>query len=190
MAGLDILKIGTTLKNKRLEKKMSIRDVASKSGIAASTISQIETGKTSPNLLSLDAICRALETPVFSLFMQDEDISKIHCVRKNEQDSFIRNVSNGKILKESLIIKGKKNIWGGIVDVPPHTDSGDYSIHDGEEFVFVLEGSVNMDMKNCGVYTLDIYDTLSYPNTIGHRWYNDSDKDAKILIISTTQYKV
>ena len=188
MQDFDITKIGPILKNRRIEKDMSIRDLATKSGIAAGTISQIETGKTSPNLLSLKSVCVSLELPIYSLFLQNADIHKIHFVRKNEQQSFIRNISNGKPIKESLIIEGKENIWGGIVDVPSFTDSGNYSYHGGEEFVFVLKGTVKIDMENCGVYILEEYDTLSYPNTIGHRWLNDTSKDAQILIISTTPY--
>lgn len=106
MSDIDLNKIGNILKTRRLEKNLSIRDLSARSDTAASTISQIETGKTSPNLLTLKALCNALDVPVASLFM-DEEISNVRLVRKNEQQTFIRNISNGKALVESLITQGK-----------------------------------------------------------------------------------
>ena len=93
MPDIDLAKIGNILKTRRLEKNMSIRDLSACSDTAASTISQIETGKTSPNLLTLQALCDALDLPVYSLFMVEE-ISNIRLVRKNEQVSYIRNISS------------------------------------------------------------------------------------------------
>ena len=54
---MDIESIGNKLKQHRINKDMSIRDLSAASNIAASTISQIETGKNSPNLITLKAIC-------------------------------------------------------------------------------------------------------------------------------------
>lgn len=185
---MDLVKIGKILKNKRLSLDMSIRDLSSKSNIAASTISQIETGKTSPNLLSLKAICDAMEIPVFSLFLE-EDTDNIRLVRKENQETFIRNISNGKPLTESLIIQGKNEMYAAIVDIPPNSDSGNYAHHGGEEFVFVLNGRIVFDLENHPPYILDEHDTLYYPNYIGHRWSNESDEPAKIMMVSTSPYK-
>ena len=81
MSDIDLNKIGNILKTRRVEKNLSIRDLSARSDTAASTISQIETGKTSPNLLTLKALCNALDVPVASLFMDDE-ISNVRLVRK------------------------------------------------------------------------------------------------------------
>ena len=101
MSDIDLNKIGNILRSRRMEKNLSIRDLSARSDVAASTISQIETGKTSPNLLTLKSLCNALDLPVFSLFMDDE-ITNVRLVRHNEQQTFIRNISNGKALIESL----------------------------------------------------------------------------------------
>lgn len=188
MSDIDLNKIGTILKNRRSEKNMSIRDLAARSEIAASTISQIETGKTSPNLLTLQALCNALDLPVFSLFL-DEDISNVRLVRHNEQQTFIRNISNGKALVESLITQGRNEMWGAIIDIPSNSDSGTFAHHGGEELVFILEGCISFELENYNTYVLEKYDCLYYPNYIGHRWTNTSDIDAKMLIISTSPYK-
>lgn len=73
---MDLEYIGAILKQHRINRNMSIRELSNISNVASSTISQIETGKNSPNLLTLKAICDALDVPVFSLFIE-EDNSKI-----------------------------------------------------------------------------------------------------------------
>ena len=179
--------IGSTLKQHRLSRAMSIRELSSISGIASSTISQIETGKNSPNLLTLKAICDALDIPVFSLFMEEDQI-KIRLVRKDDREPFVRNTSKGAPVKESLIIQGKNEMYGGVVEMPPHTDSGAFSHHGGEEFVFVLEGTINFYLEGHNEYELHEEDTLYYPNYIGHRWENKSDSTVKMLMVSTSPY--
>lgn len=188
MSDIDLAKIGNILKEKRQAKNLSIRDLSARSDTAASTISQIETGKTSPNLLTLKALCDALDVPVFSLFL-DEEISNVRLVRHNEQQTFIRNISNGKALVESLITQGKNEMWGAIIDIPAGTDSGAFAHHGGEELVFILEGKLKYELENYHTYDLEPYDTLYYPNYIGHRWNNVYSKDVKMLIISTSPYK-
>lgn len=184
---MNLENIGAILRQHRINQNLSIKDLSSKSGVAGSTISQIETGKTSPNLLTLKSLCDALEIPVFSLFLNDAG-EKIQIVRSTEQSSFVRNISNGKILKESLIIQGKNEMYAAIVEVPPHTDSGSYSHHGGEEFVYVLEGALIYDMEGNGTYDLYQNDTIYYPNYIGHRWENHTDETARILMVSTAPY--
>lgn len=184
---MNIERIGGLLRQHRMNQNLSIKDLSALSSVAGSTISQIETGKTSPNLVTLKSICDALNVPVFSLFLEDAN-DKIQIVRSSDQSSFTRNISNGKILKESLIIQGKNEMYAAIVEVPPHTDSGDYSHHGGEEFVYVLEGSLVYDMEGNGTYDLYKNDTIYYPNYIGHRWENHAEETARILMVSTAPY--
>lgn len=184
---MDLEYIGNTLKQHRINRNMSIRELSAISNVASSTISQIETGKNSPNLLTLKAICDALDVPVFSLFMQDDQV-KISLVRKQEQEPFIRNISNGNTIKESLIIQGKNEMYAAVVVTPPHTDSGEYSHHGGEEFVFILEGDLIFDLEGHKKYILHEHDTLYYPNYVGHRWENNSESNVKMLMVSTSPY--
>ena len=187
MAAIDLVKIGNFIKNRRTEQNLSIRDLSAKCGVAASTISQIETGKTSPNLMSINSICDALNFPVSALFVED-DSERITLIRKNERQTFIRNVSNGKALVESMITKGGNEMWGGVIDVPPKTNSGNYYYHDGEELVYVIKGNISFDLENNGIFELEEADTLYYPNQIGHRWINDSEDYAQIIMVSTSPY--
>lgn len=188
MSKLNLTRIGFLLKNRRVESGLSIRELSMKSGVAAGTISQIETGKTSPNLVSVYSLCETLNFPISALFIQD-DTDRVKLVRKNERTSFVRNTSNGESIVESLVTKGESRMWGGIIDMPAGTNSGDYYYHGGEEFVFMLEGSITFSLDQVGNYILETGDTLYYPNEIGHRWENHTKEPAKFLIVSTSEFR-
>lgn len=188
MSELNLARIGRLLKNRRSSLGLSIRDLSAVSGVASGTISQIETGKSSPNLISIHALCQALGFPISALFVEDS-AEQIKLVRKNERSSFVRNLSNQEEIMESLITKGDSKMWAGIIDMPPHTDSGDYYYHEGEEFVFVLKGTINFYLEHNAPFRLEEQDTLYYPNTIGHRWENETSDHVQFLIVSTTEYQ-
>lgn len=187
MSELNLVRIGNLIKTRRIGMGLSIRELSSRSGVAAGTISQIETGKTSPNLVSIYSLCETLNFPISALFLEDNS-DKIKLVKNNERVSFVRNTSRSEAIVESLITKGDTEMWGGVVDMPPHTDSGDFYYHEGEEFVFILEGQITFMLENTPPYDLNVGDTLYYPNEIGHRWENNSDAPAKFLIVSTSEF--
>lgn len=188
MSELNLIRIGNLIKTRRVGLGLSIRELSAKSGVAAGTISQIETGKTSPNLVSIYSLCQTLNFPISALFLEDNS-DRIKLVRKNERVSFVRNTSHQEAIVESLITKGDTEMWGGVVDMPPHTDSGDFYYHEGEEFIFILEGQITFLLENTPEYVLEVGDTLYYPNEIGHRWENKSDAPAKFMIVSTSEFK-
>ena len=188
MAQLNLLRIGRLLKDQRISLGLSIRDLSVRSGVAAGTISQIETGKTSPNLVSIYSLCENLGFPISALFVEESD-DRINLIRKDQRPSFTRNVSSGKEIRESLITRGDSDMWGGMVYMPPHTDSGAFYYHDGEEFVFILKGTLFFELEGRPFYELHEGDTLYYANEIGHRWENRSDDEVQFIIVSTSEYK-
>lgn len=188
MSDLNLVRIGNLLKTRRISLGLSIRELSSRSGVAAGTISQIETGKSSPNIISIHALCEALSFPISALFVED-NTDQIKLVRKNERSSFVRNTSDGKNILESLVTKGDTKMWAGVIDMPPHSDSGDFYYHEGEEFVFVLKGTLHFEIENNPIYILEEQDTLYYPNTIGHRWESHTDEIVQFLIVSTSEYQ-
>ena len=80
-------------------------------------------------------------------------------------------------------------MWGAIIDVPAGSDSGLFAHHGGEELVFILEGSLHFELENYRNYELEKYDSLYYPNYVGHRWENRTEETTKMLIVSTSPYK-
>ncbi|MCT4660523.1 MAG: helix-turn-helix domain-containing protein [Tissierellales bacterium] len=61
------MQFGTNLKKYRKLRKLSQTGLSKKTGIPQTTLSDLETGKTSPNLKHLKILCESLEISVIEL---------------------------------------------------------------------------------------------------------------------------
>jgi quercetin dioxygenase-like cupin family protein len=72
-----------------------------------------------------------------------------------------------------------------IFTVEPGAGSeGSYS-HDGEEFVFVLEGSFEVLLNEEERYLLRVGDSLYYPSSVVHAWRNPGRERARVIWVNT-----
>lgn len=79
------INIGEKIKKLRKEKEMSIAELANKSDLSSSLISQIERNMVTPSIVSLWKIAQSLEVSVGYFF--DEEVKDIAnpIVRRNER---------------------------------------------------------------------------------------------------------
>jgi len=66
------IRVGAKLKERRKQLELTLDELAEKTGLTASFISQVERGKASLSLQSLQALAEALDSPVL-YFMTDEE---------------------------------------------------------------------------------------------------------------------
>ncbi len=59
--------VGTTIRQLREERGLSVERLAARAGLTRSTIDRVETGAASPRLVTLTAIADALEVPLAQL---------------------------------------------------------------------------------------------------------------------------
>ncbi len=78
------------LKQVRLMKKMTLKDLARESGLSYSYISQVERGGARPSLLSLKRLAKALDVSVWRLF-KDEDEPEIQAIKAKYRDPLTQN---------------------------------------------------------------------------------------------------
>ncbi|WP_252230185.1 helix-turn-helix transcriptional regulator [Clostridium sp. ZBS15] len=84
--------LGNFLKNKRIEKKFTLKDLSDLSGVGPSTISDIETGKTlNPRMITLQKLASSLDISVNDFFEEtkidiiDENLIKNVDIEKQKQ---------------------------------------------------------------------------------------------------------
>src|SRR5258707_15830934 len=65
-----LIAVGERLKVARSEQGLNLRELASRAGVSASLLSQIESGKVTPSSASLFQIANALELPIHAFFPQ------------------------------------------------------------------------------------------------------------------------
>ena len=179
--------IGELIKQKRLEKHLTVRELASETDLSVGTISQIENGKVAPNVISLKNIAKALHTSVTYFLRDDEDC--VSLVRKEDRRVLIRNTSQqGSVIEEFITVGKNCQMNPGVITTNPGDDSGDFVSHFGEEFVLVLQGSITYMLEGINTYELNEGDTLYYDTSTPHRWKNNKDTPCVFLIVATPPY--
>jgi len=66
--------IGLRLRALREQKNLSQGDIQQRTGLLRCYISRVENGHTIPSLETLEKLAAALDTPLYQLFMTDEDV--------------------------------------------------------------------------------------------------------------------
>jgi transcriptional regulator with XRE-family HTH domain len=77
--------LGHRLRDLRQQKGVSIRVLATRSGLAINTISMIENGKTSPSVSTLQILASSLEVPITAFFEPVQVEKKVVFVKQQQR---------------------------------------------------------------------------------------------------------
>lgn len=176
--------LGEKIKHTRNKKGLSLRDLAEVLELSASFLSQIEQGKASPSIENLKKIANALDVRV-SYLIEDEETKKDMVVtRKNDRDIVESLDSKTKIalLTSNDIDKNMEPIY---YEIEPNGQSGrNYYHHIGEEFVYIIEGTLDVYINDT-MYNLYEGDSMYFKSNQKHKFKNNSDKKVKALWVVT-----
>lgn len=181
------IKVGEKIKELRLEKEISLQELSMRTGFSSAILSQIENHLISPPLGILLKIAKALDVEMGYFLGKGDEVPYV-IVRKNERKSISRvaskeGVKYGYSYQSLAYDKKNRHMEPFIVILEPATikDRHAYS-HEGEEFLFVLEGKMEVTL---GDYTdvLEEEDSIYYDSKIPHRVQCVEDKETKILAV-------
>jgi len=161
------LDIGTRIRTIRQQQGRTLEDVAIACGYSKSLLSKIETGKVVPVIATLSAIAKALNVRVSVLMEDGEDIAAAVTPNMlNRPDAFVATDKGYAILGLAPHFINKKMqpvlIIGQRGQVKPHS-----VVHDGEEFIIILEGEVKMHVGN-QEYTLKKGESIYFRSVNAH----------------------
>ena len=162
------MELGEKLKAIRLEKKMTLDEVAKKSSLTKSFISQIELNKTSPSITSLMKLASALEFRLTDLFREDNLMEDV-LFKKEKRNSYYNKKKQLTI--ELLFTRSPDQKMEPIYMRFEPGGRTDIITRIGQEFVYVIKGKVRLilDQKE---YIAKEGDSLYFDSSIPHRWEN------------------
>lgn len=182
--------VGSKIKGLRESKNLSIEEIAERSGLSVEQINSIETDEALPSLGPLIKIARALGVRL-GTFMDDNDsLGPVVCrAEDRERDSSISFSNDAVDARKHMEYhplaqqKAGRHMEPFIIDIHP-TDRLDYqlSAHEGEEFIYVMEGEIEL-VYGKEVYTLNQGDTIYYDSIVKHHLHGVPGKAAKILAL-------
>ena len=175
--------IGNKIRELRKGKNYTMQELADKIHVTQGYISQIERGMIDPSLSVVRKISEVLGVPIVSLFAEDNH-GKVVVIRKDERKilkfkesnvvyEFLTPFTSAEKVEskmEMLYVELQPKSWG----------SEEVMIHDADECVFVLEGTIEYHI-NDEIYTVRKFDSIYIPEKNFHRLYNPGDEVAKIV---------
>jgi len=171
--------IGKKIKRARTGKKMSLDRVANETGFSIDYLKEIEAGKAMPPVGVLLQISKALEIDSGSLLRDSESD------RKSRASAYIKRTES---YAYSTLTPGAehKHLKAFRVTVEARQDhKGVGYHHEGEEFVYVLTGEVEVTVGE-HVNRLKTGDSLHFNSGIQHRLRSVSDETAELVVVIYT----
>ena len=163
---------------------MTLRDLAKISGCSISFLSQLERDLVSPTVASLRKIADALGVTITSFFADDESETDGIVVRKDKRVRFGSMAS--KVTYESLKPRGANSVLEPLYHIlEKGAYSGDdYNMRLGEEFVYVMQGQVELILEEKEM-TLNEGDSAVYNSNTPHKWKNTFDGQTILIWVNT-----
>lgn len=168
--------IGQKIKKVRTDKKITLDNIANETGFSIDHLKKIESGKITPPVGALLQISRALKIDSGILLKEEPSSLKdrIKAYTKRTENYAYMTLTPGaenKHLKAFLVT---------IDALQQHAGVGYH--HEGEEFVYVLSGKVEIVVGE-HVNKLDAGDSLHFNSGIQHNLRNSGETTAELIVV-------
>jgi transcriptional regulator with XRE-family HTH domain len=168
--------IGSTIREIRKRKKITITQICDYTGLSKGFMSNIENNKTAPSISTLETIANSLNVPLAYLLLEKE--KRVHVVRKGERK--ISYFGKDQIKVEHLTDNTPLQL--SIIEVPPGYSSLDTPhAHQGVECHLVLKGQVFVKQGEDELL-LEEGDTFYWNACVPHAVQNLSNETALLLV--------
>ncbi|MDR3129284.1 MAG: XRE family transcriptional regulator [Tannerellaceae bacterium] len=187
-------KLGKKITAIRETKRMSIRDVSERTGLCVEQIERIETGIEFPSMAPLIKIARTLGVRLGTFLDDQENIGPIvrRCTDAVTGFEFSNDEVQGRhhMTYHSLANdKSGRHMEPFLIEVSPSSEDDLFrlSSHEGEEFIYVIEGSVEINYGTT-TYLLKAGDSIYYDSIVTHHVHAADDRIARILGVIYTPF--
>ena len=162
--------IGQRIRKIREEKELSLEEISKMTGFDVSFLSSIEKNEIQPQLGTLIKLSKALDSAFGRLVSGVGD--KLYSItRKDERRTVSRSISKKGQRKlytyKSLAPDVKGRHMEALIVLLEEDPEKEVSVHEGEEFIFVLNGEVVLEIGD-DRYELEPGDSAYYLSTTAH----------------------
>ena len=181
------LHIGKKIRELRNKGGLVLQYLSDRTGLSKPLLSQIEKETVSPPIATLLKISKAFNTNISFFFQDDGPEEKVVVVRKDESkviDSrYFGREESGYYYEALAFKKPKKYMEPFLVEFKrKRVDQLSYFSHDGEEFIYLLEGILEFRTES-QQYILQPGDSLYFESSIPHAYRALERKNAKALSV-------
>ena len=179
--------LGARVRDLRKSRDWTLERAAKQAGLARSTLSKIENGQMSPTYEALKKLAIGLEISVPQLFTppsKDQVNGRMAVTKAGDGTHQITTTYEHNILAESLTSK-KMLPYRARIRARAMEDFDGWVRHDGEEFLYVLTGTVTLFTEFYEPLNLKRGDSAYYDASMGHNVISTSAEDATLLWVTS-----
>jgi transcriptional regulator with XRE-family HTH domain len=172
--GMHMAAFGERIRLERVQRRLSLEQVAERAGVSRSMLSAVERGLKVPTVLVLDRIATALDTSIARL-LGEEHAARVISLRKNDQD-VVRDPSGWERRILSPVLPGvefefmRTTIEAGV-------DAGAFTPHapGSREYVAIERGTLRLTIDG-EAHVLNAGDSIYYAGDCVHSFVNPGNK--------------
>ncbi|HEY3504473.1 MAG TPA: cupin domain-containing protein [Actinocatenispora sp.] len=173
--------LGDRLRELRQRHGLTLRQLAQRADVSPALLSQIENGSTDPSLATLRKLAKVFDSSIAMLF-DEPDAPRVHVSRPERRPRL--SAPRGEIAYDRLT-PGRGDLEVLQADLAP----GDASApepwaHPSTECAIVLAGTVVAEVDG-ERHELAEGDAITFDSRLAHRYRNDSDAPARLVIAVT-----
>ena len=146
---------------------LTVRQVAERTGLSASYVSSVENGYTRPSVSGLLKLSQAYGANILSFYGPSPEPRR-RLVRSGEAEVIAMGDPGVGV---ALLTPHEGAIELHLFELAPGANSGGSYRHDGDEFWYVLAGTLGVWLDN-EFFRLEVGDCLSFASTDEHRFAN------------------
>jgi DNA-binding transcriptional MerR regulator len=169
---------GNHLRALRLERGQSLAEVAAAVNISTGFLSNLERSQTGVSLGIMHRLAHHYGTSLSEFFYQADSPGPL--VRKGHG----RRLAGGDGVQMEILAWGKIVMEPHLFHVAPGKGSADYYSHQGEEFLYILKGTLRITLGE-EEFQLKQGDSFYFESTVRHSWFNYGKSEAIILWINS-----
>ncbi len=180
----QIALMGRRVRVLRKDKGLTLVQLAGATDLSHSFLSQLERGLARPSMSSLDRISHALGISQIELMLAAEsrdassdDHGNVHVVRADEGVRGPTRKGEARTLARGN--RGVMTLEWRDSSVEP----GRFFVHDEDEFLFIISGSVLVDLDDRGCELLHAGDSIHYPGGTRHRWSSPDGSVYRAIVV-------
>jgi len=182
----DSSALAQLIRRARQEKGWTLEETASRAGIGRSTLSKIENDQTRAGFDIIRRLTEALELQTPQLFVQSRNrgiAGRRDVTRKGTGEPRSTQTYDHELLCPELTSKSMLPYLSRI-KARDIAEFGEWIRHRGEEFMYVLEGELELHTEHYRPLRLSAGDSVYYDASMGHCCVSLSDEDALVLWVS------
>lgn len=182
------METGEKIRLQRIEKDMATKELADRTKIDIEQLLKIESGEIAASLGTLIKVSRVLGVRL-GTFLDDREEDGAVLTRKGDNIPSVHFAASGLGKHEHLAFtslareKSNRHMDPFLVEILPEAPvEGLFSSHEGEEFVFVLSGTIEVSYGQ-EKHLLNKGDSIYYDSIVGHRIQAVDGQKALILAV-------